>query len=134
MVVEEGLRLARGLGSFATWNDTGASYLAASVLALLMQAFVPESALDVDPDCDPDELELLHALRSGRYRVEVPEEAALGVAVLLLDLGSLSRQARPAHGDASRPYSPHGYLARRKSLDANLGYLSPPKPAPSPPI
>jgi hypothetical protein len=27
-----------------------------------MQAFVPESALDVDPDCDPDELELLHAL------------------------------------------------------------------------
>ena len=36
---------------------------------------------------DAGQGELLAALRSGRYRVEVPEEAALGVAVLLLDLG-----------------------------------------------
>jgi hypothetical protein len=36
---------------------------------------------------DAGQAELLEALRSGRYRVEVPEEAALGVAVLLLDLG-----------------------------------------------
>ena len=36
---------------------------------------------------DAGQAELLEALRTGRYRVEVPEEAALGVAVLLLDLG-----------------------------------------------
>jgi hypothetical protein len=36
---------------------------------------------------DAGQSELLEALRSGRYRVEVPEEAALAVAVLLLDLG-----------------------------------------------
>ncbi|MEV0698540.1 hypothetical protein AB0I53_11565 [Saccharopolyspora sp. NPDC050389] len=36
---------------------------------------------------DAGRAELLQALRSGRYRVEVPEEAALAVAVLLLDAG-----------------------------------------------
>ena len=36
---------------------------------------------------DAGQGELLAALRSGRYRVEVPEEAALGVAALLLELG-----------------------------------------------
>ncbi|MBY8853653.1 hypothetical protein K7G98_37650, partial [Saccharothrix sp. MB29] len=36
---------------------------------------------------DAGQAELLDALRSGRYRVEVPEDAALPVVALLLDRG-----------------------------------------------
>src|ERR1700735_3003539 len=99
MVVEDGFRLARGLGSFPDWNVTGASYLATSVLAWLMQAFVPEAALDEDPDWDPDEPEELllpHAVattaRATSARLRLPTNRLF--ATMFLSCKSLFRWPR----------------------------------------